>query len=46
MAKLNLLKDIEVKSAKITNKIYYLSDGGGLRLKVDVKVVFNILCHH
>ena len=36
MAKLNLLKDIEVKSAKITNKIYYLSDGGGLRLKVDV----------
>ena len=36
MAKLNLLKDIEVKSAKTTNKIYYLSDGGGLRLKVDV----------
>ena len=36
MAKLNLLKDIEVKSAKITNKIYYLNDGGGLRLKVDV----------
>ena len=36
MAKLNLLKDIEVKSAKITNKIYYLSDGGDLRLKVDV----------
>ncbi|WP_418187061.1 tyrosine-type recombinase/integrase [Aliarcobacter lanthieri] len=35
MAQLDMLKDIQVKSAKSKDKVYYLNDGGGLRLKVD-----------
>jgi hypothetical protein len=32
---LNILKDKEIKEAKPKEKIYFLNDGGGLRLKVD-----------
>ncbi|MEV9615953.1 tyrosine-type recombinase/integrase [Aliarcobacter butzleri] len=35
MAQLDIIKDIQVKNAKAKDKIYYLNDGGGLRLKVD-----------
>lgn len=35
MAQLDILKDIQVKTVKAKEKIYYLNDGGGLRLKVD-----------
>lgn len=31
---LNKLKDIEVKTSKPKSKVYYLADGGGLRLQV------------
>ena len=37
MAQLDIIKDIQVKTAKPKDKIYYLNDGGGLRLKVDTK---------
>lgn len=35
MAQLDIIKDIQVKTAKAKDKVYYLNDGGGLRLKVD-----------
>ena len=35
MAKIELLKDIQVKQAKPKEKKYYLNDGGGLRLSVN-----------
>lgn len=31
---LNLLKEMQVRQAKAKEKMYYLSDGGGLRLKI------------
>lgn len=36
MAQLDIIKDIQVKNAKAKDKVYYLNDGGGLRLKVDI----------
>ena len=35
MAQLDIIKDIQVKTAKAKDRVYYLNDGGGLRLKVD-----------
>lgn len=37
MAKIELLQDIQIRKAKCRDKIYYLNDGGGLRLKVTPK---------
>ena len=34
MATLNLLKDIQIKQAKVKEKNYSLNDGGGLRIKI------------
>ncbi len=34
MAKIELLQDIQIRKAKWQNNIYYLNDGGGLRLKI------------
>lgn len=34
MAQIELLQDIQIKKAKAKDNIYYLNDGGGLRLKI------------
>ncbi|MBD3831178.1 MAG: DUF4102 domain-containing protein [Arcobacter sp.] len=34
MAQMELLQDIQIRKAKAQDKIYYLNDGGGLRLKI------------
>ena len=34
MAQMELLQDIQIRKAKGQDNIYYLNDGGGLRLKI------------